>query len=309
MARGDDRRSGRHAATAADLVVVEGVMGLFDGVAGPARPRAADGRHGGAAGLAGRAGARCRGARPRRLPPSRRAARTIATMSRIAGVILNRVASPRHAALIAPGFARIGIPLFGAMTEDAHFTLPERHLGLVQASETADLDRRLDSARRPDRSLGRSRRRPSQCGGDGFCRQPPERASIRPASASRLPRIALSPSCIRICSIAGARPGRRSWPSRRSPTRRPMPGRCGVAARRLSRASCRNIGGGASFSPGAAPAGGPRRSHSRRVRWLHGAGTGNRGCRRAAPCHDGPLAPRDIVRPAQDASRLPPRTS
>jgi cobyrinic acid a,c-diamide synthase len=62
----------------------------------------------------------------------------------IAGVILNRVASPRHAALIAPGFARIGIPLFGAMTEDAHFTLPERHLGLVQASETADLDRRLD---------------------------------------------------------------------------------------------------------------------------------------------------------------------
>ena len=60
-------------------------------------------------------------------------------------MILNRVASPRHAALIAPGFTRIGIPLFGAMTEDAHFTLPERHLGLVQASETADLDRRLDA--------------------------------------------------------------------------------------------------------------------------------------------------------------------
>ena len=63
----------------------------------------------------------------------------------IAGVILNRVGSPRHAALIAPAFERIGIPLFGAMTQDAHFTLPERHLGLVQASETADIDRRLDA--------------------------------------------------------------------------------------------------------------------------------------------------------------------
>ena len=62
----------------------------------------------------------------------------------VAGVILNRVASPRHAALIAPAFERIGMPIFGTLTSDERFTLPERHLGLVQAGETADIGQRLD---------------------------------------------------------------------------------------------------------------------------------------------------------------------
>jgi cobyrinic acid a,c-diamide synthase len=62
----------------------------------------------------------------------------------IAGVILNRVASDRHLSLIAPAFERIGITLFGALANDPRLSLPERHLGLVQAGETADLERQLD---------------------------------------------------------------------------------------------------------------------------------------------------------------------
>jgi len=63
----------------------------------------------------------------------------------IAGVILNRVASARHLALIQPAFARTGIALLGALGNDLRFALPERHLGLVQASEMADIGQRLDA--------------------------------------------------------------------------------------------------------------------------------------------------------------------
>jgi cobyrinic acid a,c-diamide synthase len=62
----------------------------------------------------------------------------------LAGVILNRVASERHLSLIAPALDRIGMKLFGALANDPRLALPERHLGLVQAGETADIERRLD---------------------------------------------------------------------------------------------------------------------------------------------------------------------
>jgi len=134
----------RHAA-AADLAIVEGVMGLFDGVAEPGQTA-----RGSTADLAALLGwpvvlvLDVAGQTETAAAVAAGCARYRDDVS-IAGVILNRVASPRHASLIAPGFARIGIPLFGAMTEDAHFTLPERHLGLVQAGETADLEQRLDA--------------------------------------------------------------------------------------------------------------------------------------------------------------------
>lgn len=63
----------------------------------------------------------------------------------VAGVILNRIASARHLALIEPAFGKAGIKLFGALGDDAQLTLPGRHLGLVQAGETADLGLRLDA--------------------------------------------------------------------------------------------------------------------------------------------------------------------
>jgi len=63
----------------------------------------------------------------------------------IAGVILNRVASARHLAMIRPAFDRVGIKLFGGLANDPRFSLPERHLGLVQAVETPDLEARLEA--------------------------------------------------------------------------------------------------------------------------------------------------------------------
>ena len=57
-----------------------------------------------------------------------------------AGVILNRVASPRHERLARVGMERAGIPVLGALPRRGDLTLPERHLGLVQAVEHPDLD-------------------------------------------------------------------------------------------------------------------------------------------------------------------------
>jgi cobyrinic acid a,c-diamide synthase len=57
----------------------------------------------------------------------------------IAGVILNRVASERHRALVAGAIEAIGIPVLGSVPREAELALPERHLGLVQAGEHADL--------------------------------------------------------------------------------------------------------------------------------------------------------------------------
>ncbi|SEM91076.1 hydrogenobyrinic acid a,c-diamide synthase (glutamine-hydrolysing) [Loktanella fryxellensis] len=57
-----------------------------------------------------------------------------------AGVILNRVASPRHERLIRLGMDRAGVRVLGALPRRGDLSLPERHLGLVQASEHPDLD-------------------------------------------------------------------------------------------------------------------------------------------------------------------------
>jgi cobyrinic acid a,c-diamide synthase len=123
----------------ADLLLIEGAMGLFDGVPGPA------GRTGAAADLAARFG----------LPvllvldvsgQSQTAAalvRGLATHDpavRIAGVVLNRVGSERHRLLVSDAIAALGVPILGAIPRDANLALPERHLGLVQAGEHAELN-------------------------------------------------------------------------------------------------------------------------------------------------------------------------
>lgn len=63
----------------------------------------------------------------------------------LAGVILNSVASPYHERVIRDAIAALGVPVLGAVRRVAHLSLPERHLGLMQASETADIDARLDA--------------------------------------------------------------------------------------------------------------------------------------------------------------------
>ena len=131
------------AAREADTIVIEGAMGLFDGV-----PTAA-GRSGAAADLAARF----------HLPvilvldvsgQSQSAAAIAAGFAnydpgvRVAGVILNKVGSDRHRTLVSDAMAGIGIPVLGSIPRDETLVLPERHLGLVQASEHGDLAARLD---------------------------------------------------------------------------------------------------------------------------------------------------------------------
>jgi cobyrinic acid a,c-diamide synthase len=131
------------AAVGADIFVVEGVMGLFDGAAGAA------GQRGATADLAAHFD----------LPvvlvlDVARQAQSAAALVRgfavhdaavrIAGVILNRTASDKHRALVADAIAALGIPVFGAVPREAALAMPERHLGLVQAGEHADLAALID---------------------------------------------------------------------------------------------------------------------------------------------------------------------
>ena len=130
------------AAASADLIAIEGVMGLFDGVP------AIDSRSGSSASIAAQFG----------LPvilvldvtaQSQSAAAVIRGFAthdpsvRVAGVVLNRVGSERHRRLITDAIAALNIPLVGAIPRDAALALPERHLGLVQAGEHGDLAKRI----------------------------------------------------------------------------------------------------------------------------------------------------------------------
>jgi len=127
----------------ADLCLAEGVMGLFDGVAIP-----------GAWGNGSTADIAAATGWPVVLVlnvsgQAQSAAAVTLGFTRyrddvtIAGVILNKVASERHAALARDGFERIGITVFGAIGRDKTLTMPERHLGLVQAQEDFALTARL----------------------------------------------------------------------------------------------------------------------------------------------------------------------
>jgi cobyrinic acid a,c-diamide synthase len=59
---------------------------------------------------------------------------------RIAGVILNRLGSARHDAMLRRALAPTGLPVLGSLPRLSDLTHPSRHLGLVQAQERPDLD-------------------------------------------------------------------------------------------------------------------------------------------------------------------------
>jgi cobyrinic acid a,c-diamide synthase len=120
---------------AADVSVIEGVMGLFDGVTG--RGDLASTAH---------------VARLLRAPvvlvvTATGAARSIAATvhgfatfdpaTRIAGVVLNQVGSARHESILRDAIAPSGIPVLGALPAEATLHTPSRHLGLVPAAERA----------------------------------------------------------------------------------------------------------------------------------------------------------------------------
>lgn len=125
-----------------DLLVVEAAMGLFDG--------AANGK-GSAADLAAILG----------LPVvlvidcARQAQSVAALVSgfahfrsdvEICGVLLNKVGSARHEAMLRTALAPLGIPVIGALPRKPELALPERHLGLVQAGEHEALEEFLTAA-------------------------------------------------------------------------------------------------------------------------------------------------------------------
>jgi cobyrinic acid a,c-diamide synthase len=62
-----------------------------------------------------------------------------------AGVILNRVASPRHERLARSGMDKAGIAVLGVLPRRGDLTLPERHLGLIQAIEHPDLEQAISN--------------------------------------------------------------------------------------------------------------------------------------------------------------------
>ncbi len=133
-------------ADGADIIIAEGSMGLFDGVA--TRGARAKGATADLAALTGwpvilvldvsgqaqSAGAVALGFAKMRPDVT------------IAGVVANRVASPRHEAMVRDGLAQAGIPCLGCLPRRPNVELPERHLGLVQAQENAELETILAQA-------------------------------------------------------------------------------------------------------------------------------------------------------------------
>jgi cobyrinic acid a,c-diamide synthase len=132
------------AAEGCDLVLCEGSMGLFDGVPG------ARGRTGASADVAKALGWPVIlvidvSGQSQSAAAIVKGCMTYDEDVRIAGVVLNRVASPRHKGLVRDAILSLGVPVLGALPRETGLVLPERHLGLVQAEETGGLDSLLET--------------------------------------------------------------------------------------------------------------------------------------------------------------------
>lgn len=132
----------RHCADKSEIMLIEGVMGLFDGAAGGG---------GSTADLATTLSlpvvlvvdAKSQGQSAAAIVKGFAEFRDDC---KIAGVIFNRVASPSHAAIVTDAVKPLGIPVLGTVTETPDIIVPSRHLGLVQASEHKTLDAFLNRA-------------------------------------------------------------------------------------------------------------------------------------------------------------------
>ncbi|WP_336049460.1 cobyrinate a,c-diamide synthase [Streptomyces sp. CA2R101] len=122
-----------HGAAGADLALVEGVMGLFDGASGM-----------------GELSSTAQVAKLLRAPvvlvvDASSQSRSVAALVhgfaswdpqvRLAGVILNKVGSDRHEELLREAMESSGVPVLGALRRDGRAGTPSRHLGLVPVAE------------------------------------------------------------------------------------------------------------------------------------------------------------------------------
>ena len=129
----------------ADIAIAEGSMGLYDGVATK-----------GASGFGSSAETAVRFGWPVILvvdvsgQAQSAAATALGFMNYMpdlpfGGVILNRVASPRHERLARLGMDQAGIKVLGVLPRRGDLALPERHLGLIQAIEHPDLEQAISN--------------------------------------------------------------------------------------------------------------------------------------------------------------------
>jgi cobyrinic acid a,c-diamide synthase len=129
----------RHGAAGAQVAVVEGVMGLFDGASREDDPDFGSTAH----------VARLLGAPVVLVVDAARAGRSVAALAAgfagfdprtpVAGVILNQVASDRHERLLRDALAGAGLPVYGVIRRAEGIITPSRHLGLIPAAERAVL--------------------------------------------------------------------------------------------------------------------------------------------------------------------------
>jgi len=131
----------RHGCAGADIAVVEGVMGLFDG--------RIDAGHGLAAGSTAHVAALL-GAPVILVVDATGQGHSVAALLhgfstfapvRVAGVVLNRVGSPRHEQVLRQACGQVGTPVLGVIPRAREVTVPSRHLGLVTAVEHGRLAR------------------------------------------------------------------------------------------------------------------------------------------------------------------------
>ena len=134
---GEPRATGvfGHGAAGADLAIVEGAMGLYDGAVG--RADFASTAH----------VARLIGAPVILVVDAAAQGYSVAALVagfrdfdrrvNIAGVILNRVGSERHRELLESALREVGLPLLGALHRSDAVATPSRHLGLVPVAERA----------------------------------------------------------------------------------------------------------------------------------------------------------------------------
>jgi cobyrinic acid a,c-diamide synthase len=131
-----------HGADGADIAVIEGVMGLYDGQLG-------------GGGFASTAHVAAVTASPVVLVVDvSHASRTVAAVVhglrtfdpaiRIVGVVLNKAGSPRHAREVLDALAATGLPVLGVLHRDAGIAVPSRHLGLVPVAERPGAATELD---------------------------------------------------------------------------------------------------------------------------------------------------------------------
>ncbi len=122
-----------HGSGEADVAVVEGVMGLFDGKSG-------GGEYASTAHVAKLIKAPVvlvvdASAMARSAAAIVHGYATFDPDVRVAGVILNRVGSPTHERMLRDAIEPLGVPVFGVLRRDAAINTPDRHLGLVPAAE------------------------------------------------------------------------------------------------------------------------------------------------------------------------------